>query len=118
MTTKPPAPVGMHKTCACCNDDCHSKRKEAEHDLAFQQMLSVAKNKKLEAALALAEKNAKDAERLEWLENLFSSRWNGVIDSGSQRNWTIDGPWRHQVAKMQGNTFRAAIDAAIEKEPK
>lgn len=54
-----------------------------------------------------------DAERLEWLERwLFEKRWNGVIGSGSQTDWTMAGNWRHITVKMRGQTFRAAIDAA------
>jgi hypothetical protein len=57
-----------------------------------------------------------DAERLDWIESkLFMRSWNGVIDSGSKYNWTIPSSWRHVVANMDGETFRAAIDAARKK---
>ena len=71
----------------------------------------------LERELTAAQK---DAERLEWLEQkLFMSAWNGVLDSGSNRDWRIHSGYRHVTARMQGGTFRNAIDAAIaaEKQP-
>lgn len=56
----------------------------------------------------------KDAERIEWLNGaIFMPKWNGVLGSGSEVNWTIAGDWRHTCARMTGNDFRAAIDAAM-----
>lgn len=58
--------------------------------------------------------DAKDAERLDWLASqLFGSRWNGVIDSGSQTHWGVAPDIRHKAHHMIGNTFRDALDAAI-----
>lgn len=57
----------------------------------------------------------KDAERLDWLyQKLFVSKWNGVIDSGSSTSWHIAGDYRHTTVKMDGATFRDAIDAAMQ----
>ena len=55
-----------------------------------------------------------DAERLDLMaQQLFEHKWNGVIDSGSRTHWSLVGPYRHVVAKMEGKTFREAIDAAL-----
>lgn len=54
-----------------------------------------------------------DAERLDWIElALFGHSWNGVMGSGSKTNWRVWDGYRHVAAKMIGNTFREAIDAA------
>lgn len=55
-----------------------------------------------------------DADRIEWLNGaIFMPKWNGVLGKGSEVNWTIAGDWRHTCARMTGNDFRAAIDAAM-----
>lgn len=55
-----------------------------------------------------------DAQRLDWLERkLFDKRWNGVLDSGSRTDWTIQRGYRHVVQQMEGRTFREAVDTAI-----
>lgn len=66
----------------------------------------------LRAQLAAAQT---DAEQLDWLERkLFVRTWNGVIDSGSNTRWRVaDGDYRRMAATMNGDTFRAAIDAAM-----
>ncbi len=53
----------------------------------------------------------KDAERLRKLETLFERRWNGIVGSGCQYSWQLIGPYRHTIAKMQGETFAEALDA-------
>lgn len=66
-------------------------------------------------ALAVRMREAeRDAVRIDWLESLFGKSWNGVIGSGSHTNWMLSGTYRHAVAKMEGATFRAAIDAALD----
>jgi hypothetical protein len=56
----------------------------------------------------------KDAQRLDRIETaLFARSWNGVIDSGSRYDWRIAGDFRHTTARMVGETFREAIDAAL-----
>jgi hypothetical protein len=68
------------------------------------------------AATERAVKAEKDTTRINWLgEALFSSRWNGVIDSGSRVDWTIAPDWRHVTTHMKGDSFREAIDAAIDQ---
>lgn len=68
-------------------------------------------------ASAHREEVAQLEARLAWIEQkLFVSRWNGVVDSGSQTTWQIAPDWRHTVAKMVGHKFGDAIDAAIAKE--
>jgi len=58
-----------------------------------------------------------DAERLDLMaQQLFEHKWNGVIDSSSRTHWSLVGPYRHVVAKMEGKTFREAIDAALQPE--
>lgn len=53
-------------------------------------------------------------KRLNWIRrNLFGHKWNGLVDSGSQTKWDIWSGYRHETAKMIGNTFQDAIDAAI-----
>lgn len=55
-----------------------------------------------------------DAKRLDWLgSNMFASKWNGVIDSGSRMQWSVAPDYRHKTPRMVGDTFRAAIDAAM-----
>lgn len=62
-----------------------------------------------------ADRNQKDAERLDWIEKrLFDKHWNGVIDSGSKTHWRIGEGYRHVMREMIGHTFRTAIDAAID----
>lgn len=68
----------------------------------------------LRHALEAAPQECPDAKRLDWLENnVFTSRWNGVIDSGSRTQWGVAPDYRHKTHSMCGNTFRAAIDAAM-----
>lgn len=56
----------------------------------------------------------RDAGRLDWIQrHLFGHSWNGVIDSGSRTSWSIYSGFRHETAKMVGDTFRSAIDAAM-----
>ena len=68
---------------------------------------------KLTEQAAQIEALEKDAARLDWFERMFVHSWNGVIGTGSLTHWVLAGDYRHQVAKMQGRLFRAAIDAAI-----
>lgn len=72
----------------------------------------------LRAEIAALRKRAEEAEaRLAWIERwLFEHKWNGVIDSGSRTYWYIAGNFRHITAKMVGDTFEAAIDAARKEE--
>lgn len=63
----------------------------------------------------LPEKAEKDAERLDWIQrNLFGHKWNGVIDAGSRVHWQVWIGYRNVTQHMIGNTFREAIDAAME----
>lgn len=53
-----------------------------------------------------------DSERLDCIgKMLFNCQWNGVVDSGSKVTWRMVSDYRHKVAKMEGTTFRAAIDS-------
>jgi hypothetical protein len=68
-----------------------------------------------QALMARVAELEKDAARLDWIQcNLFVGRWNGVIDSGSKTNWSIWSGHRHNTANMVGDTFRAAIDDAMQ----
>ena len=66
---------------------------------------------------ALAAENAalrKDAERLDWIErNLIEGKWDGTI--GRPKSWRMIGPYRHVLQTLRGNTFREALDAAMEQ---
>ncbi len=53
-----------------------------------------------------------DARRLDFLERLFEKRWNAVIDSGSRTYWSVWVGHRNVTSKMEGKTFRDAIDTA------
>ena len=68
---------------------------------------------------AVPEDIRKDADRLDWINGaFFQTHWNGVLGSGNRIYWRIAGDYRHTAAKMIGNTFREAIDAAIAAAPK
>jgi myosin heavy subunit len=71
---------------------------------------------KLAAVTAERDELRRDAERLDLIAQLFEHKWNGVIDSGSRTDWSLVGPYRHVVAKMEGKTFREAIDAALQPD--
>jgi hypothetical protein len=59
-----------------------------------------------------------DAKRLDFVESrLFGKSWNGVIDSGSRTYWRIASDHRHITQKMVGDTFRDALDNAMEEQP-
>ena len=59
--------------------------------------------------------DSKDAARLDWLAaNLFEHRWGGTIGQASE--WFVAGNYRHRTRAMRGETFRAAIDAAMEQK--
>jgi hypothetical protein len=73
----------------------------------------------LDEAAVMIEALSKDAERLDYLaRTMFEGKWDGTI--GRPKAWFMAGPYRHELAKMHGDTFRSAIDAAITrgKEPK
>lgn len=58
-----------------------------------------------------------DAERIDALERLlFECKLNGVIGGGAKLNWHLRGGYRNAVVRFEGQTFRAAIDAAIKGE--
>lgn len=70
------------------------------------------------AALAEAERDSlrADAERIDWLERvMFQGHWGGTI--GVPKAWSMAGPYRHELAKMNGHTLREAIDAARKVTP-
>lgn len=56
-----------------------------------------------------------DTERLEWLEKMFDKKWCGTI--GVPSTWHIWSGYRHIVQLMKGETFRDAIDKAMESWP-
>jgi hypothetical protein len=57
-----------------------------------------------------------DAERLEWLDRrLFERKWDGTI--GQPCSWYMAGPYRHTLKLMHGDSFREAIDIAMNAEP-
>lgn len=59
----------------------------------------------------------KDAERLEWVSvNLMSSKWNGIVDSGSKTQWFIRGDYRYTMQQLIGHDLRSAIDAARQQK--
>lgn len=65
-----------------------------------------------------------DAERLNWLrDNLFTSKWNGVVGPECAVYWRIAGDFRHTQQLLNdpsgdlGGNFRAAIDAAMKAKP-
>jgi len=103
----------MSDDCEGCEDRIDSMQYEIttlEEDLGGARDRIEALEDELTAA-------QKDAERLEWIERkLFVSAWNGVLDPGSNRDWRIHSGYRHVTARMQGGTFRNAIDAAIDAE--
>lgn len=84
--------------------------KNAAYAMAEKRMAAEARITEQATQIEALEK---DAARLDWFERMFVHSWNGVIGTGSLTHWVLAGDYRHQVAKMQGRLFRAAIDAAI-----
>jgi hypothetical protein len=68
---------------------------------------------KLERDLATARKELEaareDSERLGTIEALFERYWGGTL--GTPSCWRLIGPYRHTLQKMNGETFREAIDS-------
>jgi len=99
---------------------------EKEKSWAVQRLVEKTIEQKLErtdleAQLAAVtterDELRRDAKRLDLMaQQLFEHKWNGVIDSGSRTHWSLVGPYRHVVAKMEGKTFRKAIDTALQPE--
>ena len=59
-----------------------------------------------------------DAARMDWIQrHLFGHKWNGVVGPGGQTRWDVMTGYRHITAKMTGDTFRDAIDAAMKEQP-
>ena len=59
-----------------------------------------------------------DASRMDWIQrHLFGHKWNGVVGPGGQTRWDVMTGYRHITAKMTGDTFRDAIDAAMKEQP-
>lgn len=88
--------------------------------LITQEQHEYEREQSLRAQLAAAQEELarlrEDAERLDWLcHQLFVNKWNGVVGAGSKTNWYVIGSYRHVVETMKGDTFRAAIDAARNK---
>jgi hypothetical protein len=55
----------------------------------------------------------RDAERLNWVRvELFRPIWDGATDKPCE--WHLRDDYKHTIQRMQGNNFRAAIDAAME----
>lgn len=101
---------------------CFAKSKwnsEADHmnqwcDMGGQEQCELSGRAVESAVLAKLADKLMDVERLDWLKKkLFVSHWNGVIDGGSQTNWSIASDFRHTTQKMVGHTLRDAIDAAM-----
>ena len=81
---------------------------------AFAEAISV-KHKSRTAVVEAVEKLERDAARMDWIQrNLFGHTWNGVIDSGSNTRWKVWEGYRHVTQHMNGDTFRDAIDNAME----
>ena len=60
-----------------------------------------------------AEALRRDAERLNWVRvELFRPIWDGATDKPCE--WHLRDDYKHTIQRMQGNNFRAAIDAAME----
>lgn len=56
-----------------------------------------------------------DADRIDWLEReLFDRYWDGCLNRPS--TWRMAGPHRHTLKRMQGESLRDAIDAAMRVE--
>ena len=90
-----------------------AKLEEADRRSEYWKAEHLAGNEVIAEQAAQIESLEKDAARLDWFERMFVHSWNGVIGTGSLTHWVLAGDYRHQVAKMQGRLFRAAIDAAI-----
>ena len=59
-----------------------------------------------------AEALRRDAERLNWVRvELFRPIWDGATDKPCE--WHLRDDYKHTIQRMQGNNFRAAIDAAM-----
>ena len=101
------------------NDDDLKRRLRKHNDerlyLEADELMCEAADR-IEQLESELESHKSDSTRLDWIEKeLFQSHWNGVVDSGSKTHWRIAEYYRHTVAKMEGATFRKAIDACISK---
>ena len=96
----------------------------AAHDVCLKKgdfVLSADLLERLYSAMYERSQEKADAARLNWIDKaLFQHQWNGVVGAGAKTYWRIAGDYRQTAAKMEGETFREAVDAAIRdlKEPK
>lgn len=78
---------------------------EAALQSSRQQIEAITQDRR-----AIIDQGEADSARLDWLEReLFDRKWDGCLQHES--TWHMAGPYRHALAKMRGETLRAAIDA-------
>jgi len=96
----------------------------AEGGMVSGNLLSITAKQLLAAAPQCPQPQAepspeveRDAKRLDLLDGtLFMRKWNGVVGSGCQWDWSIAPDFRHTMQRFRGETLRAAIDAALSAE--